>query len=208
MPFEVHMHYNCQMSNVTTNTNMKTPTWHRVSQTPWDAKALKTSGYGRPILRCAISDDMPLYFPRTEHIKRPEDLKALPKQDCRGTASIQASLVLPGAESTLAPKPQHGNRIRKLIHTNQILAEPYPTPRDNATFFNWDAKTPRTGRVNTTRDNYRESARGASARPSTTGQNSTRESYRQRFPSSRIASARSTGRSRGGASNRAQLVTR
>ena len=51
-----------------------------VTQSPWAAKSSKTVGYGRRILRCAVSDDLPTHFVRTEHIKRPEDLKPLPRE--------------------------------------------------------------------------------------------------------------------------------
>lgn len=203
MPFEVSQHYNCKFAGVTTVHHTITPTWHRVSQSPWDAKADKTAGYGRPILRCAISDDMPVYFPRTEHLKRPEDIKPLPKENFAASASIQASLVLPGATSTLASRPAHGNRVRRLIDGKRIIYEPYQTPRNKEKFFQWNSKEPRNRPPeDTSRTTARAGNGWRSARPASS------HGYERAFPSSRIASARSTGRRDGSANNRKALASR
>ena len=99
-------------------------------------------------------------------------------QNFAASASLQASLVLPGAKSTLASRPKHGNRVHKLTDGNRVLLEPYKTPRDNEKFFKWNSKEPTRGS-----DSSRTTARAdgwRSARPSTS------QGYERAYPSSRI----------------------
>mmetsp|Transcript_3439 Transcript_3439/g.5369 ORF Transcript_3439/g.5369 Transcript_3439/m.5369 type:complete len:175 (+) Transcript_3439:147-671(+) len=130
-------HYQVVISDTSADDGKITPTWTKVSATPWKGKATHHGGYGRRCINASVSDDMPRHFVRTEFLARPEPLKSPPRMKAGSRCSPEAALVLPGGASE-RDRPKHGRRYNKLIHNKQLIIEPVITERSGRSDIKWD----------------------------------------------------------------------
>ena len=59
------------MAKLHSDSTKISPTWTKVSSTPWEAKAILVGGYGRKMKRTAISSDAPTDFVNPETVPPP-----------------------------------------------------------------------------------------------------------------------------------------
>lgn len=131
--------YHHQVVLNTVHSNKISPTWPKVSKSPFEAHSKKVSGYGRQIQNISISQDCPTTFIQTDHLKRPIDAKPLPREFASRRTSSEGALVLPGG-TYLEEQPTHGRKYVKIKLDNQLYLEPTPTQRPgNKINLSWNS---------------------------------------------------------------------
>ena len=131
-------HADTNMANLHDNDNTISPTWTKVTVTPFSGKAAICSGYGKRLQNTSISSDAPRYFLNPDRVERPTNFMS--KDAARVTKLMKSDSndVLPGGESirTLLanPSPDQHRKFRSFPHDSfrikpQMYMEPMITTR-------------------------------------------------------------------------------
>jgi hypothetical protein len=103
------------------------PTWNKVSTTPWQGRSDLTGGYGRRIMKSSISCDAPTSF------LNPERTMGAQKYDpikMKAKIPNESSYVLPGGRSLqVYQRPPDKSRFNTMPFRNETIMEPLATPR-------------------------------------------------------------------------------
>ena len=109
------------------------PTWLKVSKTPWDARQKLVQGYGRRMIASSISDDAPTAFvnpernPKAQVYKRKNQFEKIPNE---------SSYVLPGGRDLLKTSSMNvkHHRHRTFPHKNETVMDVIYTERTPRSF--------------------------------------------------------------------------
>ena len=88
------------MAKLHSDSTKISPTWTKVSSTPWEAKAILVGGYGRKMKRTAISSDAPTNFINPETVPPP----TIPRMNAAEASITRISKVRdPSAMAAMLP---------------------------------------------------------------------------------------------------------
>ena len=119
------------------------PTWLKVSKTPWNARQKLLQGYGRRMVASSISEDAPTAFVNAERNPKAQTYK---RKNIFEKTPSESSYVLPGGRDLL--KVSNGNfkhhRHRTFPHKNETVIDVLLTERTPRSYppIQWKALPP------------------------------------------------------------------